>query len=125
MSEKAENSSNPLDLVKWLVVVVLLGGAVAANSIYGDISVLYRALGVVAAVVIAGLIAASTEKGSSFLTFAKDARTEVRKVVWPTRQEATQTTIIVLVATAFMSLLLWGLDLVIVQLVSFITGLGI
>ncbi|MEH6713593.1 MAG: preprotein translocase subunit SecE [Paraglaciecola polaris] len=125
MSEKAENSSNPLDLVKWLVVVVLLGGAVAANSIYGDISVLYRALGVVAAVVIAGFIAASTEKGSSFLTFAKDARTEVRKVVWPTRQEATQTTIIVLVATAFMSLLLWGLDLVIVQLVSFITGLGI
>ncbi|WP_158771320.1 MULTISPECIES: preprotein translocase subunit SecE [unclassified Paraglaciecola] len=125
MSEKAENSSNPLDLVKWLVVVVLLGGAVAANSIYGDISVLYRALGVVAAVVVAGFMAASTEKGSSFLTFAKDARTEVRKVVWPTRQEATQTTIIVLVATAFMSLLLWGLDLIIVQLVSFITGLGI
>ena len=125
MSEKAENSSNPLDLVKWLVVVVLLGGAVAANSIYGDMSLLYRALGVVAAVVVAGFMAASTEKGSSFLTFAKDARTEVRKVVWPTRQEATQTTIIVLVATAFMSLLLWGLDLIIVQLVSFITGLGI
>ena len=90
-----------------------------------DISVLYRALGVVAAVLVAGFIAASTEKGSSFLTFAKDARTEVRKVVWPTRQEATQTTIIVLVATAFMSLVLWGLDLIIVQLVSFITGLGI
>ncbi|ABG39121.1 MULTISPECIES: preprotein translocase subunit SecE [Paraglaciecola] len=125
MSEKAENSSNPLDLVKWLVVLVLLGGAVAANSIYEDISVLYRALGVVAAVLVAGFIAASTEKGSSFLTFAKDARTEVRKVVWPTRQEATQTTIIVLVATAFMSLVLWGLDLIIVQLVSFITGLGI
>lgn len=105
--------------------MVLLGGAVAANSIYEDISVLYRALGVVAAVLVAGFIAASTEKGSSFLTFAKDARTEVRKVVWPTRQEATQTTIIVLVATAFMSLVLWGLDLIIVQLVSFITGLGI
>jgi preprotein translocase subunit SecE len=125
MSEKAENSSNPLDLVKWLVVLVLLGGAVAANSIYEDISVLYRALGVVVAVLVAGFIAASTVKGSSFLTFAKDARTEVRKVVWPTRQEATQTTIIVLVATAFMSLVLWGLDLIIVQLVSFITGLGI
>ena len=44
MSEKAENSSNPLDLVKWLVVLVLLGGAVAANSIYEDISVLYLSL---------------------------------------------------------------------------------
>lgn len=125
MSEKAENSSNPLDLVKWLVVLGLLVGIIAANHMYEDVSVLYRALVAVAAVVIAGVIAATTVKGSAFLTFAKDARTEVRKVVWPTRQEATQTTIIVLIATAFMSLLLWGLDLVIVQLVSFITGLGI
>lgn len=125
MSEKAENSSNPLDLVKWLVVLGLLAGIIAANYMYEDVSVLYRALIAVTIVVIAGVIAATTVKGSAFLTFAKDARVEVRKVVWPTRQEATQTTIIVLVATAFMSLLLWGLDLIIVQLVSFITGLGI
>lgn len=125
MSEKTENSSNPLDLVKWLVVLGLLVGIIAANHWYGEVSVLYRALVAVAAAVIAGVLAATTVKGSAFLTFAKDARVEVRKVVWPTRQEATQTTIIVLIATAFMSLLLWGLDLVIVQLVSFITGLGI
>ena len=126
MSEKAENSSNPLDMVKWLVVLGLLVGVIAGNHyLYEDVSVLYRALVAVAAVAIAGVIAATTVKGSAFLTFAKDARTEVRKVVWPTRQEATQTTIIVLIATAFMALLLWGLDLVIVQLVSFITGLGI
>lgn len=125
MSEKTENSSNPLDLVKWLVVLGLLAGVIAGNYIYEDVSVLYRALAAVSIVAIALVIAATTVKGSAFLTFAKDSRTEVRKVVWPTRQEATQTTIIVLIATAFMSLLLWGLDLIIVQLVSFITGLGI
>ena len=79
----------------------------------------------VVAVIIALFVAASTSKGSQFLEFAKDSRTEVRKVVWPTRQETTQTTLIVMVATVLMSLLLWGLDGIIVRVVSFITGLGI
>ena len=125
MSENTETQSNPMDMLKWLIVIALLGGVVAGNYIYEDVSVLYRALGAVAGVVIAGFIAATTEKGSTFLTFAKDSRTEVRKVVWPTRQEATQTTLIVLAATVVMSLLLWGLDGIIVRVVSFITGLGI
>jgi preprotein translocase subunit SecE len=125
MSENTENGSNSLDLLKWLVTFGLLGGIVAANNIFEDVSVLYRALAAVVVVVIAGFIAASTHKGSTFLAFAKDSRTEVRKVVWPTRQETTQTTMIVLAATIFMSLVLWGLDGIIVRLVSFITGLGI
>ncbi|WP_340679642.1 preprotein translocase subunit SecE [Paraglaciecola sp.] len=125
MSENTVNSSNPFDVVKWLVTLVLLGGIVAADYIYDDVSVLIRALAAVVAVGVAGFIASTTEKGSAFITFAKDARIEVRKVVWPTRQETTQTTIIVLIATAFMALVLYLLDMVIVELVSFITGLGI
>lgn len=125
MSENTETQSNPMDMLKWLIVIALLGGVVAGNYVYEELSVLYRALGAVAGVVIAGVVAASTTKGSAFLTFAKDSRTEVRKVVWPTRQEATQTTLIVLAATVVMSLLLWGLDGIIVRVVSFITGLGI
>ncbi|GAB5379405.1 MAG: preprotein translocase subunit SecE [Aliiglaciecola sp.] len=125
MSEKTETQSNPVDMIKWLVVFLLLGSVIAANTYYQEVSVLYRALGAVALVVIAGFIASSTIKGSTFLTFAKESRMEVRKVVWPTRQEATTTTMIVLAATAVMSLLLWGLDGIIVKLVSFITGLGV
>lgn len=125
MSEKTENVSNPLDIVKWLLVFGLLGGVVAANMMLEEVSVLYRAIGAVVLVVIAGFIAASTMKGSAFLTFAKDSRLEVRKVVWPTRQETNQTTLIVLAATVVVGLILWGLDGIIVRLVSFITGLGI
>lgn len=124
MSEKTENPSNALDMVKWLVVIALLGGLVTANTMYGEISVLYRALAAVAVVVIAGFIAATTTKGSAFLTFAKESRMEVRKVVWPSRQEANQTTLIVLVATLIMALILWGIDGIMVRLVSFITGIG-
>ena len=93
-------------------------------TMYGEISVLYRAIAIVVVVGIAGFIAATTEKGSTFLSFAKESRTEVRKVVWPTRQEANQTTLIVLAATLVMALILWGLDGIIVRVVGFITGIG-
>ncbi len=124
MSEKTENASNPLDVIKWVVAIALLVGVVTANYLYGDVSVLYRALGAVAAVVVAGFIAASTSKGAQFLLFAKDSRTEVRKVVWPSKQEATQTTLVIIAATIVVGLLLWLLDLVIVWGVGLITGIG-
>ncbi|MHC6648707.1 preprotein translocase subunit SecE [Alteromonas sp. HB246098] len=124
MSEKTENQSNALDMFKWVVVFALLAGLVTANTMYGEISVLYRAIAIVVVVGIAGFIAATTEKGSTFLSFAKESRTEVRKVVWPTRQETNQTTLIVLAATLIMALILWGLDGIIVRVVGFITGIG-
>ena len=124
MSEKTENQSNALDMFKWVVVFALLAGLVTANTMYGEISVLYRAIAIVVVVGIAGFIAATTEKGSTFLSFAKESRTEVRKVVCPTRQEANQTTLIVLAATLIMALILWGLDGIIVRVVGFITGIG-
>jgi len=124
-SESVESPSGALDTFKWLVVFALLAGVIAGNYTYGEISVLYRALGAVFGVVVAGFIAATTLKGSTFLTFAKDSRTEVRKVVWPSTTEANQTTLIVLAATIIVALLLWGLDGIIVRLVGFITGIGL
>ena len=59
------------------------------------------------------------------MSFAKESRTEVRKVVWPSRQEATQTTLIVVVATVIVALILWGLDGILVRVVGFLTGLEI
>ena len=49
---------------------------------------------------------------------------EVRKVVWPSRQELNQTTLIVLAATVIAALILWGLDGILVWVVGFITGIG-
>ncbi|TWX70856.1 preprotein translocase subunit SecE [Colwellia demingiae] len=120
-----EQPSSSFDTVKWGVIFLLLAGAVAGNYVYGEESVLIRAVAVVAMVGIAGLIALQTEKGRNAAIFAKEARTEVRKVVWPTRQEAVQTTGIVLVVTLLMSLLLWGLDSVLFWLVGLVTGMQV
>ncbi|NQZ23446.1 MAG: preprotein translocase subunit SecE [Colwellia sp.] len=117
--------SGSLDSLKWMIVIIILAGIVFANYFYGDESVLIRAVGAVVAVVIAGAIAMQTVKGHNAIAFAKESRTEIRKVVWPTRQEAIQTTGIVLFATFIMSLVLWGLDSTLFWIVGFITGLQV
>ncbi|NTS78843.1 preprotein translocase subunit SecE [Catenovulum sp. SM1970] len=124
MGVEVEKQGNGLDSVKWLVSFAILAAAVVGNYMYGEqISVLWRAIGVVAAVGAALFVAGQTEKGQQAMLFAKDSRTEVRKVVWPTRQETMQTTMIVIIATVIMSLILWGLDGILVRLVGFLTGL--
>lgn len=110
MSTKVEDSTNRLDPVKWLLVLAILMGGIYGNTVYAAVTLLYRAL---AGVVLAGLavgIALQTEKGRAAWDLAKEARVEVRKVVWPTRQETTQTTLIVVAVVIFVALILWGLD---------------
>ncbi|WAJ70646.1 preprotein translocase subunit SecE [Catenovulum adriaticum] len=126
MSVEAEKQGSSFDSIKWILTIVILGAAVWGNHYYTEqVSVLWRALGVVGAVIVAGFIALQTTKGKDGFSFAKEARTEVRKVIWPTREEALRTTVIVLIATVIMSLLLWFLDGIMVRLVSFLTGLGL
>lgn len=124
MNAASETPKSGLDLVKWLLVLVILSLVVVGNYIY-ELSSLERAIAIVVLVAAAGFVAAQTTKGKVFLNFAKEARTEVRKVVWPTRQETQQTTIIVIIATVIMGLILWGLDAILLRVVSFFTGLGV
>ena len=96
---------------------------IVGNFLYRDIMLAIRALAVVILIAAAGGVALLTTKGKATVAFAREARTEVRKVIWPTRQETLHTTLIVAAVTAVMSLILWGLDGILVRLVSFITGL--
>ncbi len=125
MNASTENQpSGSLDFLKWSVIILLLAGAVVGNYFYAEQSVLYRAIAIVALVAIAGFVAMQTEKGRTAVAFAREARTEVRKVVWPTRQEAIQTTGIVIVATFIMSLILMGIDYVLGFVTQYITGVA-
>jgi preprotein translocase subunit SecE len=126
MSANNETQSSSLNSLKWIIAIALLVVAIGGNHYYTEeVSVLYRAIAVVVLVALAGFFASTTTKGRAFLSFAKESRTEVRKVVWPSRQEATQTTLIVIVATVIVALILWGLDGILVRVVGFLTGLEI
>ena len=111
-----------MDNIKWMVVILLSGAAIGGNFYFEDFQC--RAIGVVISIIVALSVASTTERGRTIVTFAKESRIEVRKVVWPSRQEAVQTTAIVMVATLIM-VLLWGLDGIIVRVVSFVTEIGI
>ena len=124
MSANTESQTNSMDGLKWAGAIALLVAAVVGNYFYGDVMVVFRALAVVLLVAAAGIIASRTTQGQTFLNFAKESRTEVRKVVWPSRKEATHTTAIVLIATVIVALLLWGLDGILVRVVGLATGVS-
>ncbi|AWK15409.1 preprotein translocase subunit SecE [Candidatus Fukatsuia symbiotica] len=120
---QAQGSRSGLETIKWSVVAVLLIVAVVGNYYYRDVTLPLRALAVLVIIAIAGAVVLVTVKGKATIAFAREARTEMRKVIWPTRQETLQTTLVVAAVTTVMSLILWGLDGILVRLVSFITGL--
>jgi len=95
-----------------------LDSGVVGNSIFAGESLLYRVLALLALAVVAGLIALQTAKGKAFFQLFKEAKNEIRRVVWPTRQETLQTTAIVVVAVLLVGLALWGLDSLLGWLVS-------
>ena len=122
MNPKAEASDSRFDLLKWLLVVVLVVVGVVGNQYYSAQPILYRVLALLAIAAVAAFVALQTGKGKAFSVLAKEARAEIRKVVWPTRQETTQTTLIVVAVVLVMALLLWWLDSLLGWLVSLIVG---
>ena len=116
MSE--ETTASRFDSVKWVIVFVLVAVAVVGNSYYSDQSLLYRVLGILAIAAVAALVALQTAKGVAFWDLVKGSRTEIRKVVWPTRQETVQTTLIVLGFVVLVAFFLWLLDMGLGKLVS-------
>ena len=122
MNAKAEATGSRFDLLKWLVVAALVIVGVVGNQYFSAEPILYRVLALLAISIVAGFVALQTTKGQSFFVLAKEARVEIRKVVWPTRQETTQTTMIVVAVVLVMALLLWGLDSLLGWLVSLIVG---
>ena len=124
MNSKVETEGSGLDTAKLIVAIVVLLAAVFGFYWYADHSLLLRVLGLVIAAGLALFIASQTPVGGRALGFVSDARTEVRKVVWPTRQETVQTALIVFGVVIFMGIVLWLLDMLLLWAVRLLTGQG-
>ena len=122
MTSKVEGSENRLDALKWLAVALLVAVGVVGNQYFSAEPILYRVLVLLVLAAAAGFLAFQTAKGKAFAVLLKEARVEIRKVVWPTRQETTQTTLIVVAVVLVMALMLWGLDTLLGWLISLIVG---
>ena len=113
MNTKVETVAVKLDILKLGIALLILASAIAAFYFYADVSQLLRVGGLLLASGISIAIAVQTEKGRTLWAFILDAQVEVRKVVWPTRQETLQTTAIVIIAVIVFAIILgildWGL----------------
>ncbi len=110
--DSQEPVSSPLDKLKLVGALVLVAVGVAGFYYFSEGSTLYRVLGMLALFGVAAALFFTTEKGRALLAFMRSARAEVRKMVWPTRQEALQTTLIVMVLVVIVGIFLWLVDMV-------------
>lgn len=122
VAKTEEVVSNKLDSFKLLLAIAVLIFGIVGFYYYEAESQLYRVLGVVFAVAVAIAISSTTNLGQNLIGFGREARMEVRKVVWPTRQETLQTTFMVIVAVIIIGIFLWLVDMLLAQAIQLITG---
>jgi len=117
-------SSNKLDTLKWLLVLLLLSTGIVGFYYFAEHSLLLRVVSLLGLVGLAIFIGLQTEKGRSTKNFLQQTQIEVRKVVWPTRQETVQMTGIVILMVVLVALIIWMLDSLLFWLVRLFTGQG-
>ncbi len=112
------------DKIKLSLAVIILLAAIVGFYLLGEYPLLYRVLGLLAAGGLAAAVALQTEVGREARDFLRGSMLEIRKVVWPTRKETTQTTLIVILMVIIMGILLWLLDMFLLWAVQLLTGQG-
>ncbi len=122
VAKTEEVVSSKLDTFKLMLAIAVLIFGIVGFYYYEAESQLYRVLGVVFAVLVAIAISSTTRLGQGLIGFGREARMEVRKVVWPTRQETVQTTFMVIVAVIIIGIFLWLIDMLLSQAIQLITG---
>ena len=124
MSTQTEAATSVIDVVKLVFSVSLVIAGLAGFYYFSEFPLLYRVLGLVAVVLVAMLMALTSTTGRNFSAFVREARQEVRKVVWPSRQETVQTTLTVFAMVFVVGLILWLFDMFLFWGVQVLTGQG-
>ncbi len=124
MGQKIELSgeSSAKDRLVWSFIVLLVGTCIVANYYFNEIAWALRAAGWILVVCVAGGLALLTTQGRLIKAFSKESRIELRKVVWPTRQETVQSTMVVVMMVVVTAILLWAIDSVLMWLIAMFTG---
>ena len=124
MSSNIETVNVKFDTLKLAIAVLVAISTIAGFYVFSEQSFLLRLGGLVIGIAASIGIALQTEKGRSLWIFFQDSQIEVRKVVWPTRQETLQTTMIVILVVIIVSIILWLLDMFLGWSVRSLMGQG-
>ena len=131
MNTQAEPATSVADIVKQVFSVVFVVAGVAAfyyfstdHTYFKEVRLLYRVLGLVVIVLMALGMMMTTDLGRTVWSFVLESKQEVRKVVWPTREETMRTTLLVFAMVFIVGLILWLLDMFLFWGVRILTGQG-
>lgn len=107
----AAERTSPKDFSLWVLALLVFAAGIAGYNYFADeVMTLVRVIGLLAAGGIALYLFGCTLKGRELFAFFKEADLERRKVVWPTRQETLQTSLVVFVLVFILGLILFVLD---------------
>ena len=114
--------SSTLDTLKMASAVAILLSSVFSFYYFAELSVLIRVLAVIFSVILSLIIFFSTQRGIIFWDFLQGSRVEMRKVVWPTKQETIQTTLTVFMFVLVLGIFFWLLDFLLLYITTSITS---
>ncbi len=124
MNTQVEANTSVFDVVKQVFSVIFVVAGVAAFYYFSEVPLLYRVLGLMLVVLVVAGVTLTTDAGRSVWSFVLESKLEVRKVVWPTREETFRTTLLVFAMVFIVGLILWLLDMFLFWGVRFLTGQG-
>lgn len=119
-----EDTTSKLDTLKLFFAILLVGAGIFGFHYYADQSLLYRVLVLLGIIIVALVVIYQTAVGRLGWAYLQDSRVELKRVVWPTRQQALQMTLMVCFLVVLASIFMWGLDWVIGSLIGWLLGLG-
>lgn len=125
MNAHVEEATSVADVIKLLLSPVLVIMGVVGFYYYADIQLLYRALGLLAVLGLSSAVFLTTAKGKSLLVFMHESKQEFKRIVWPTKDEAVRTTLLVFVMVTVVGLVLWLFDMLFFTIVQFLMNQGI
>lgn len=124
MSNPQNTASSAGGTLIILLSLVMLVGSIGGYYYFAEQPVVIRVVGVLVGVAASLFVFTRSPRGAVIWDYVRGSRTEVRKMVWPTRQETLQTTLIIAVFVLIFSVFLWLLDMALVEIVQFLTGRG-
>ncbi len=123
MSKTIENQAKDSSLGMYFSILIVIASlAVFYLDPLSLITTLFKVLLLLAGLVVAGLVFFKTPQGKRLAAFTKETKIELRKVVWPTRDETVKTTGMIMVAVVIVAIFLWIVDALFSWMVQLLTN---
>ncbi|MDQ2994839.1 MAG: preprotein translocase subunit SecE [Pseudomonadota bacterium] len=122
MNQNVEVQDSGKDRLIWGLIVIMVSAAIVANYYFSEFAWGLRVAAWILFTCVMVALALQTARGQDVKVFAKESRIELRKVVWPTRAETVQSTMIVALMVAITSILLWVVDSILMWFITRLTG---